>query len=61
MYQRLTPLTNIQYLRDPYSFFLTISHASKPGGILARLQFGLRRQSAELIIYKKNRVQLEHF
>ena len=61
MYQGLTPLTNIQSLRDQYSFFLTISQASKPGGILAWLQFGLRRQSAELIMYKKNCVQLEHF
>ena len=33
------------FIRDPYSFFLrVVSAASKPDGVLARLQFGLRGQ-----------------
>ena len=40
--------------RDPYSFFLrVVSWASKPDGILARVQFGLGGQSAELYKVKR--------
>ena len=49
MYQSLSPLSNIQSLRDPYSFFLTVvSQASKPDGVLAWLQFGLPGQKCRI-------------
>ena len=36
--------------RDPYSFFLrVVSWASKPDGILARVQFGLGGQKCRII------------
>ena len=55
MYQSLTPLTNIQSLRDPYSFFVTVvSQASRPDGNLPGYNLGCPDKSAELIIQKND-------
>ena len=51
MYQSLTPVTNIQSLRDPFSFFLAVvSQASRPDGNLPVYNLGCPDKSAELII-----------
>ena len=53
MYQSLTPLTNIQSFRDPFSFFLAVvSQASRPDGNLLVYNLGCPDKSAELIIQK---------
>ena len=51
MYQSLTPVTNIQSLRDPFSFFLAVvSQAGRPDGNLPVYNLGCPDKSAELII-----------